>query len=95
MAGMPGDLPEKPKTAIPPELVQAEQDMDILIAKTFNSTAGRKTWEWLKSITIEQHVLSVSEGFSGIMMGYSREGQNALIRKIQKRMDRASNSGKK
>lgn len=85
---LPGDLPPK-EQLVQKELADAERDLDILIAKTFNSPAGKKTWAWLKSITVEEHVLSVSEGFSGIMMGYSREGQNALIRKIQKRMDRA------
>lgn len=86
---LPGDLPDK-GPAVPKELADAERDLDILVAKTFSSPAGQKTWEWLRSITVEAPVLSISDGFSGIMIGYSREGQNALIRKVEGRIKRAN-----
>ena len=78
----------KPK--ISPEAAQKQLEMDVLYAKTFSSQAGKKVLADLRSITIEAPTFSLSDGFLGIMKGYSREGQNALVRQIEARMKRAN-----
>lgn len=84
---LPGDLPP-PQTETPKQLEEI-REMDIVIAKTFNSAAGRKTLKWLRDQTIEAPTWQISDGLSGIMTGFAREGQNALIRLIEQRMRRA------
>lgn len=84
---LPGDFMEVAR-GIPEEAKQKIKEMDILIAKCFNSAAGRKVLHWLVESTINQPVLLVSEGLGGIGTGYKREGQNDLVRLIQRRIKR-------
>lgn len=78
------------KAKVPEALAQKEREIDLIYGKAFQTPTGKKVLEHLISITIDQPVMQVSEGFSGIMIGYSREGQNALVRRIQKRIKNAN-----
>lgn len=80
------------KATIPEAIKKKEREIDILYGKTFGTPTGKKVLAHLISTTIDKPVMQVSEGFSGIMIGYSREGQNALVRSIQKRIVNANAS---
>jgi len=84
---MPGDTPPTPP---PPKLAQEVKEMDVAIAKTFATANGKKVLKWLRDNHIEQPVLQISDGLSGILAGYAREGQNSLVRLIEQRIKRAS-----
>jgi len=86
---LPGDFMEADR-AIPEKAAKELREMDLLIAKCFNSAVGKKVLAYLVESTINQPVLLVSEGLGGIGVGYKREGQNDLIRLIQKRIKRAN-----
>lgn len=60
-------------------------DLDILIARTFDSFEGRKVLEWLRATTIEQPAWVPGLDASH---GYAREGQNSLVREIERRIKR-------
>ena len=77
---------------VPEKLKEEQRQIDLIYGKTFGTPAGKKVLAHLVSTTIDQPVMQVSEGFSGIMIGYSREGQNALVRSIQKRIKNANAS---
>ncbi len=66
----------------PPE----KQDIDILISKTFSSDEGRKVLAWLRGMTIEAPAWVPGQDAS---YGYAREGQNSLVREIERRIQRA------
>ena len=72
------------------QLAEKNQEINLLYAKTFSTAVGQKCLDHLISTTIDQPVIQVSEGFSGIMIGYTREGQNALVRKIKTRVANAN-----
>jgi len=76
--------------AVPEALKKKEREIDLIYGKTFGTPTGKKVLAHLIETNIDQPVLQVSEGFSGIMVGYSREGANALVRKILKRMRNAN-----
>lgn len=78
------------KVKVPDAIKEKEREVDLMYGKTFGTPTGQKVLEHLVSMTIGKPVMQVSEGFSGIMIGYSREGQNALVRSIQKRIKNAS-----
>ena len=80
------------KAKVPEELKAQQREIDLIYGKTFGTPTGKKVLAHLESTTIDQPVLQVSEGFSGIMIGYSREGQNALVRSIKKRIKNANAS---
>ncbi len=86
---LPGDFMEAQR-GIPEKAQKELREMDLLIAKCFNSPNGKKVLAWLVESTINQPVLLVSEGLGGIGTGFKREGQNDLVRLIQKRMKRAN-----
>lgn len=83
----PGDL--TPASEETPKQLDEIKQMDLNIAKTFSSAAGKKTLKWLRDQTIELPTWQISDGLSGVMTGFAREGQNALIRLIEQRMRRA------
>lgn len=80
------------KVTIPDAIKKKEREIDLIYGKAFQTPTGRKVLDHLISTTINQPVMQVSEGLSGIMIGYSREGQNALVRSIQKRIKNANSS---
>lgn len=63
-----------------------KQDIDILISKTFSSEEGQKVLSWLRSMTIEAPAWTPGQDAS---YGYAREGQNSLVREIERRIVRA------
>ena len=91
-----GDLNE-PKKGIPPEMAQKILDMDVLIAKTFSSHAGRKVLEWLRQQYIENPVEGYVVDRNGAINAdattfqmYQREGQKIVIKNLEMRMKRAN-----
>ena len=95
---MPGDL-NQPKTGIPPEVAEKMREMDILIAKTFSSQAGRKVLAWLR----EQYIDGPVQGYVVDRNGninahattfqmYQREGQRIIVKNLEMRMKRANSS---
>jgi len=86
------------KVKIPPEMLQERKDMDILIAKTFGSQAGKKVLKWLR----DQYIDGPVEGYVVDRNGninsaattfrmYQRDGQRILIKNIEMRMKRGQN----
>ena len=76
--------------AVPEAIKEKEREIDLFYGKTFGTPAGKRVLAHLIETNINQPVMQISEGFSGIMVGYSREGANALVRKIQKRIKNAN-----
>ena len=66
--------------------VQPKQDIDILIARTFGTEEGRQVLAWLRQATIETPAWVPGQDAS---FGYAREGQNSLVREIERRIERA------
>lgn len=60
-------------------------DLDILMARTFGTQEGQKVLHWLRSVTIEQPAWVPGTDPSH---GFAREGQNSLVREIERRIRR-------
>lgn len=60
-------------------------DLDILVARTFATQEGQKVLHWLRSMTIEQPAWVPGTDASH---GFAREGQNSLVREIERRIRR-------
>ena len=77
---------------VEPEIRQTNEDnrddIDRLYLRVFGSEDGQKLHEHLRSLTIEQPTWYPGEDASH---GYAREGQNSLVREIERRMMRARN----
>ena len=65
----------------------AQKEIDILYHRCFNTKEGKKVLEQLRGMTIEQPAWMPGADAS---FGYSREGQNSLIREIEMRVRRAN-----
>lgn len=63
-----------------------KDDVDRLYLRVFGSDDGQKLLTHLRSMTIEQPTWYPGEDAS---YGYAREGQNSLVREIERRMQRA------
>lgn len=63
-----------------------QDDIDRLYLRVFASEDGQKLHEHLRSLTIEQPTWYPGEDASH---GYAREGQNSLVREIERRIERA------
>ena len=63
-----------------------QDDIDRLYLRVFGSEDGQKLHEHLRSLTIEQPTWYPGEDASH---GFAREGQNSLVREIERRMERA------
>jgi len=63
-----------------------QDDIDRLYLRVFGSEDGQKLHEHLRSLTIEQPTWYPGEDASH---GYAREGQNSLVREIERRIERA------
>ena len=61
-------------------------ELNRLYARVFNTDDGQKVLKHLRAITIEQPAFIPGEEAS---YGFCREGQNSLIREIEKRIERA------
>lgn len=62
-------------------------DIDRLYLRVFGSDDGQEILSHLRSLTIEQPTWYPGEEASH---GYAREGQNSLVREIERRIRRAS-----
>jgi len=75
-----------------PEIADKQQverdDIDRLYLRVFGSDDGSKLFTHLRSLTIEQPTWYPGEDPSH---GYAREGQNSLVREIERRIKRARN----
>jgi hypothetical protein len=75
-----------------PEIAEKQQvdkdDIDRLYLRVFASDDGASLLTHLRSLTIEQPTWYPGEEASH---GYAREGQNSLVREIERRMKRARN----
>ena len=73
-----------------PESAKKQQvdkdDVDRLYLRVFGSDDGQKLLTHLRSLTIEQPTWYPGEDASH---GFAREGQNSLVREIERRMKRA------
>ena len=65
----------------------AQKELDLLYHRCFTSEEGAKVLTHLRSVTIEQPAWMPNADAS---FGYSREGQNSLIREIELRIRRAN-----
>tara|TARA_A100001015_G_C15026702_1_gene730895 strand:+ start:2279 stop:2572 length:294 start_codon:yes stop_codon:yes gene_type:complete len=63
-------------------------EIDKTYMRVFSSEEGQKVLEHLKSITIDQPAWTPGAEPS---FGYSREGQNSIVREIIQRMRRCNN----
>lgn len=63
-----------------------KDDIDRLYLRVFGSDDGQKLLTHLRSLTIEQPTWYPGEDASH---GFAREGQNSLVREIERRMKRA------
>jgi hypothetical protein len=66
---------------------QSNDDIDRLYLRVFGSDDGQELLAHLRALTIEQPTWYPGEEASH---GYAREGQNSLVREIERRMKRAS-----
>ena len=74
-----------------PEMRKTQQDnqddIDRLYLRVFGSDDGQKLLTHLRTLTIEQPTWYPGEDASH---GFAREGQNSLVREIERRIRRAS-----
>ena len=62
-----------------------KEDLDILIARTFSTENGQKVLAWLREQYLENPSWQPGAESS---FGFFREGQNSVIRDIEKRIKR-------
>jgi len=73
----------EPDLTIPED--RKRDDLDILIARTFSTENGQKVLAWLRETYLENPSWQPGAESS---YGYYREGQNAVVRDIEKRIKR-------
>ena len=73
----------EPNVTIPED--RKRDDLDILIARTFSTENGQKVLAWLRETYLENPSWQPGAESS---FGFYREGQNAVIRDIEKRIKR-------
>jgi hypothetical protein len=70
----------------PKPSVETTSDLDKLFLRVFSTRDGKKLLTHLRQTTIEQPTWFPGEDPSH---GFAREGQNSLVRDIERRMQRA------
>lgn len=73
----------EPNVTIPED--RKRDDLDILIARTFSTEEGQKVLAWLRETYLENPSWQPGAESS---FGFYREGQNAVVRDIEKRIKR-------
>jgi hypothetical protein len=63
-------------------------DLNLLVAKTFGSDAGQKVLEWMREFYLERPCWEPGAEAS---LGYWKSGQQAVIRDIEARIRKAKN----
>lgn len=66
----------------------AQDELDILFVRCFATEAGAEVLTYLKSMTLDQPSWYPGEDPSH---GYAREGQNSIVREIERRIERGRN----
>jgi hypothetical protein len=72
-----------------PEIIQkgaSDNEIDLMVTRVFSTDDGIKLLAWLRATTIEQPTWFPGEDPSH---GYAREGQNSLVRELERRIKRA------
>lgn len=71
------------------DAARADYELCVYFAKTFNGKSGKEVLKFLRTATIESSTWCVSFGSrdKAIDHGFAREGQNALIKDIEKRIE--------
>lgn len=72
-----------------PEIVQkgaSDNEVDLMVTRVFSTDDGVKLMAWLRATTIEQPTWYPGEDPSH---GFAREGQNSLVRELERRIKRA------
>lgn len=80
-----GGLDESP--AARGEAAEAQYRLDMAFARTFATEPGRVVLTHLRAMTIEQPAWVPGQHHS---QGYMREGQNSIVREIERRIRRAA-----
>jgi len=62
-----------------------KEDLDIMIARTFSTENGQKVLAWLREAYLENPSWQPGAESS---FGFFREGQNSVVRDIEKRIKR-------
>tara|TARA_R110002110_G_scaffold41097_5_gene130959 strand:+ start:1281 stop:1529 length:249 start_codon:yes stop_codon:yes gene_type:complete len=65
---------------------EASSEIDKAFGQCFSTAAGKKVLAHLRKSTVEQPTWFAGEDAS---YGYAREGQNSLVREIERRIARA------
>lgn len=63
-----------------------DNEIDLLVTRVFSTDDGAKLLEWLRATTIDQPTWYPGEDPSH---GFAREGQNSLVRELERRIKRA------
>lgn len=63
-----------------------DNEIDLLVTRVFSTDDGVKLLEWLRATTIDQPTWYPGEDPSH---GFAREGQNSLVRELERRIKRA------
>ena len=64
------------------------EDLNLLVAKTFGTDAGQKVLEWMREFYLERPCWEPGAEAS---LGYWKSGQQAVIRDIEARIRKARN----
>jgi len=93
---LPGEF-NMPEKGIPKEEADKMREMDTAIAKTFNSTAGKKVLEWLRGEYVDTAIMGYAIDRNGAFNAdvttfqlYQREGQRIVVKNIEMRIKRAN-----
>jgi len=73
----------EPNVTIPED--RKRDDLDILIARTFSTEEGQKVLAWLRETYLENPCFQPGADSS---YGFWREGQNSVVRDLEKRIKR-------
>ena len=69
--------------------ISEQQAMDLIYKRCFSTEAGQEVLKHLISITVDQPAWIPGADSS---YGFSREGQNSIVREIQQRIRRTENA---
>ena len=83
----PEDLAEQ--EAQQQELSQQRRDEDKAFHAVFTKGRGPEVLQMLRDMTIEQPCFNPEAGENAAAMGFTREGQNSVVREIEARIVRA------
>jgi len=70
------------------------EEIENAFFNTFKTPDGKKTLNFLVETFLDARVCSPELGLNGILYGYVREGQNYVVREIQKKIKKAEDRRK-